>query len=211
MKKLMIAAAAVLCAVAVNAANVSWAIAGGVVDKDGQETTAGTAFLFITTGADKAPVWNSTTGSWNLNGAQLVALTLGSGEDAITYTGKDFDPNMGVWGDVDATSASTLPHSAQVTDNGQQYFSIILTSESTTDFDSFKGDDKYAAVVSGQASQESGFDEGGTAFYYEAMFAYDDITAASWTQLKTDAVPEPTSGLLLLLGVAGLALRRRRA
>ena len=30
--------------------------------------------------------------------------------------------------------------------------------------------------------------------------------AANWT-----AVPEPTSGLLMLLGVAGLALRRRRA
>ncbi|MCR5413849.1 MAG: PEP-CTERM sorting domain-containing protein, partial [Kiritimatiellae bacterium] len=28
---------------------------------------------------------------------------------------------------------------------------------------------------------------------------------------KTAAVPEPTSGLLMLLGVAGLALRRRRA
>ena len=207
MKKLMIAAAAVLCAVVVNAANVSWAIASSVVDKDGQETTAGTAFLFITTGADKAPVWNSTTGSWNLNGAQLVALTLGD----KTYTGKDFDPDMGVWGDVDATSASTLPHSDQVIDNGQQYFSIILTSESTTDLDSFKGDDKYAAVVSGQSEQGSGFDPGGAAFYYENMMAYDDITAASWTQLKTDAVPEPTSGLLLLLGVAGLALRRRRA
>jgi hypothetical protein len=30
--------------------------------------------------------------------------------------------------------------------------------------------------------------------------------ATSWT-----AVPEPTSGLLMLVGLAGLALRRRRA
>ncbi|MBQ5531427.1 MAG: PEP-CTERM sorting domain-containing protein [Kiritimatiellae bacterium] len=34
-------------------------------------------------------------------------------------------------------------------------------------------------------------------------------SASSWANLKV--VPEPTSGLLMLLGMAGLALRRRRA
>ena len=36
--------------------------------------------------------------------------------------------------------------------------------------------------------------------------AAGDFTGATW-----QSVPEPTSGLLMLLGVAGLALRRRRA
>ena len=39
-----------------------------------------------------------------------------------------------------------------------------------------------------------------------AMDAADGFNGAGWY-----AVPEPTSGLLMLVGLAGLALRRRRA
>ena len=57
--------------------------------------------------------------------------------------------------------------------------------------------------------------------YVSDKYSYDSLTANVWatdmlsmkatTPAVFRAVPEPTSGLLLLLGVAGLALKRKRA
>ena len=44
-----------------------------------------------------------------------------------------------------------------------------------------------------------------------AQFAYGSMASLTWNEVPTADIPEPTSGLLLLLGVAGLALKRKRA
>ena len=41
--------------------------------------------------------------------------------------------------------------------------------------------------------------------------ASGDFSSATWSEVPAPVIPEPTTGLLVLLGVAGLALRRRRA
>ena len=43
------------------------------------------------------------------------------------------------------------------------------------------------------------------------LTSFSSTTPTSWTVSGIEGVPEPTSGLLMLVGLAGLALRRKRA
>lgn len=68
-------------------------------------------------------------------------------------------------------------------------------------------DDKY--YVSSAATVSTAVADTGTPASKTFASKSEMATAGNWHTLA--AVPEPTSGLLMLLGIAGLALKRKRA
>ena len=88
----------------------------------------------------------------------------------------------------------------------------IFTSEAFTAGQNY---DFYFVLDSGDATFTSATKTVLAQADATANIAFGNMTsqtqnAANWASVPSGDVPEPTSGLLLLLGVAGLALRRKQ-
>ena len=186
MKKLMIALGVVAVAAAVQASSFAWRVDDTTwqcLPGDSESYFTGTAYFFDSKAVSQQAALDAFNAGTFASLTYLSTLGLDDGEASGLS-----DPFS--WG---STGDTLTGYYATLWNDGEKDYLFISNTGSGTGLDMgvtpiyIKNVDGPSALP---ASEATTF--GGTGWY-------------------TQAVPEPTSGLLLLIGVAGLALRRRRA
>ena len=190
MKKLMIAAAIVCAAAMSQAATVSWNLTNV---KEGGEGVSGKMYVI----ADS-----------NFSRDAMLALA-GEGATKVSAALSDATHYAFPWTVTGGTGtlakgATGQPTVAQLgVSEGVAYdfYAVIFDTSDIKDTSNFY----VTALKTGQMMATGTGDKN----IYFGTQATPSAADGAWHAVG--AIPEPTSGLLLLLGVAGLALRRRRA
>ena len=182
MKKLMILAAAVVASVAANAAAITWG-SGTVYLADSSKAgkDAVTGYLFLIDATTYGTLAANSTGTAM---SDAVYAAYGSSLGSATATKTTTAKGIANITDPTVYANGDTAYAAVLFIEGDNYMGNVATYTLTSDLD---------ASVGGMATTLFGNVGSST-------------TATAWS-----SVPEPTSGLLMLLGMAGLALRRRRA
>ena len=184
MKKLMIVAAIALCAAYANAAAFTWKCTANMTDNTGATLTS------MSPAGTLALVYLG-------NDSSNVDWTKATVVDTMTPT---FSTSMGT---AVAKGSKSFVVDIDTYENGD-IFGVVFKDGSNNLFYLQQGGENYKPTytISGLADERSSL--GDFNFASSSFFGSTAPSAAV-------NVPEPTSALLLVLGMAGLALRRKRA
>ena len=188
MKKLMIMAFAAVSAVAVHAATVSWTITNVAYDST---ASTGTAYVFFVAGATADTSWVSALDGQT---GATIASAVAAHTAVISYT-----PNNAGTYSYTTGQGFTLKTNTELGLTGNtQYtaYAVIFNTEEIANGSHFMVTGTRTATTYEDSSSSN------------RSFQIGSQSSATW---YTAAIPEPTSGMLLLIGMAGLALKRKRA
>ena len=189
MKKLMIALAVVAMGVAANAASYTWTTKGRIYDGAGSSAayaSGETAYLMFTSIISQADlvesfIANAATAQATVTGGKVQSAVINS------------EARVSASASYDTTSVETAYYVIFANDK------MYVSGTTSAGYDALNPDTVQPIEFAAETTAS------------KATFADTTATYAGAGWYQAAAVPEPTSGLLMLLGMAGLALRRRRA
>jgi len=192
MKKIILFAVVASALCGAQAASYVWKATGGnIFDSSGASTKyTGSVYVFDNSQLTMQQVYDAFVANSSYDFGANAAATLSAANGAIVATSGANQFSYGEEG-----SASSFSFYLAVVDGNNIYFSNMVADK---------------AVLAPPTAQTLGFgtqNNNSTTFSGTAPTSTGFQGAGKWSV----AVPEPTSGLLMLVGLGALALRRRRA
>ena len=191
MKKIMFMLGVAACAVGVQAATVSWNLNGV---NNGGTGVNGYAYVFCNKGTYATPDALKTELAKYTTASAMQAFL-----DANSLTALNSAVSGGGAGKSNVDLATSgIPQNT----SGTRIFAVVFDTPTITDASNY-----YVTTTSGGVKTPSATTANNAAFSIASQAAAT-AGAGSWTTVTP--APEPTSGLLLLVGAGMLALRRKQ-